>query len=77
VIVRWTTHNPAGLSDKDVDMARFCDLKAAEIGVKVAAPRTAAEAKPSPSSAGQEEGNVLEQLLPAGGECKPCSGTQK
>jgi 4a-hydroxytetrahydrobiopterin dehydratase len=74
VIVRWTTHNPPGLSDKDVEMARFCDLKAAEVGVK-AAPRTT-ESKPT-SSAGQEEGNVLEQMLPAGGECKPCSGKQK
>lgn len=23
--IRWTTHNPAGLSSKDTYMARFCD----------------------------------------------------
>ncbi|KAA8899026.1 transcriptional coactivator/pterin dehydratase, partial [Sphaerosporella brunnea] len=32
VRVRWTTHNPKGLSDKDVEMAKFCDEKAAEVG---------------------------------------------
>ncbi|KAF8250798.1 transcriptional coactivator/pterin dehydratase, partial [Wilcoxina mikolae CBS 423.85] len=31
VRIRWTTHNPKGLSDKDVEMARFCDMKAAEV----------------------------------------------
>ncbi|KAL9048568.1 MAG: hypothetical protein Q9162_007652 [Coniocarpon cinnabarinum] len=25
VFVRWTTHNPAGLSEKDVKMASLCD----------------------------------------------------
>lgn len=23
--IRWTTHNPLGLSDKDTSMAQFCD----------------------------------------------------
>lgn len=27
-----TTHSPAGLSSKDIIMARFCDEKAQEIG---------------------------------------------
>ncbi|KAK0111385.1 hypothetical protein ONS95_001746 [Cadophora gregata] len=28
--IRWTTHSPPGLSEKDVLMARFCDGKAGE-----------------------------------------------
>ncbi|KAI4693329.1 uncharacterized protein J4E88_001700 [Alternaria novae-zelandiae] len=34
VEIEWTTHKPEGLSIKDVDMAEFCDRKAAEIGLK-------------------------------------------
>jgi 4a-hydroxytetrahydrobiopterin dehydratase len=30
--IRWTTHNPAGLSDKDIVMAANCDALAAELG---------------------------------------------
>ena len=30
--VRWTTHNPAGLSSKDTSMARFCDHTAERLG---------------------------------------------
>lgn len=30
--VRWTTHNPSGLSEKDTRMAKFCDDAAAEAG---------------------------------------------
>jgi 4a-hydroxytetrahydrobiopterin dehydratase len=30
--VRWTTHNPQGLSLKDTDMARFCDQAAQSLG---------------------------------------------
>lgn len=30
--IRWTTHNPSGLSEKDVLMAQFCDEKAAACG---------------------------------------------
>jgi 4a-hydroxytetrahydrobiopterin dehydratase len=32
VTVEWTTHNPQGLSIKDVEMAEFCDRTASEIG---------------------------------------------
>jgi len=32
VFVRWTTHSPKGLSEKDVTMALFCDQYAAELG---------------------------------------------
>lgn len=34
VTIEWTTHRPEGLSIKDVEMAEFCDQKAAEIGLK-------------------------------------------
>jgi len=30
--IRWTTHSPPGLSEKDILMARFCDEKAKECG---------------------------------------------
>ncbi|TVY17220.1 putative pterin-4-alpha-carbinolamine dehydratase [Lachnellula arida] len=30
--IRWTTHSPAGLSEKDVLMARFCDEVAGRCG---------------------------------------------
>ena len=36
--VRWTTHNPEGLSGKDVGMARFCDGVAREKGEVPAEP---------------------------------------
>jgi 4a-hydroxytetrahydrobiopterin dehydratase len=35
VFVRWTTHSPKGLSEKDVKMAVFCDECARELGVVV------------------------------------------
>jgi hypothetical protein len=30
--VHWTTHEPRGLSKKDLDMARYCDEQAKSIG---------------------------------------------
>ncbi|TKA68004.1 hypothetical protein B0A49_05049 [Cryomyces minteri] len=30
--IRWTTHNPSGLSSKDIHMAKFCDEAAAKFG---------------------------------------------
>ncbi|KAK8251955.1 pterin-4-alpha-carbinolamine dehydratase family protein [Phyllosticta capitalensis] len=32
VEVHWTTHVPRGLSSKDIDMARYCEEQATEIG---------------------------------------------
>lgn len=32
VHVRWTTHSPEGLSERDVLMAGFCDGRAEEFG---------------------------------------------
>jgi 4a-hydroxytetrahydrobiopterin dehydratase len=34
VEIEWTTHNPEGLSIKDVEMAEFCDSAANTIGLK-------------------------------------------
>ena len=67
--VRWSTHNPLGLSDKDVEMARFCDMKAAEVG--------AVEVSSAQWQADSEAGNVLERMVPAGSECEPCGGAKK
>lgn len=30
--IRWTTHNPRGLSDKDIDMATTCDFLGKHFG---------------------------------------------
>ena len=30
--IRWTTHNPEGLSNKDAHMARFCDEAGEKFG---------------------------------------------
>ena len=30
--IRWTTHNPKGMSSKDTNMARFCDKAAERFG---------------------------------------------
>ena len=30
--IRWTTHNPKGLSSKDTTMAEFCDRAGEEFG---------------------------------------------
>lgn len=34
VTIEWTTHDPEGLSIKDVEMAEFCDRSADDIGLK-------------------------------------------
>ena len=30
--IRWTTHSPKGLSEKDLDMAAICDAAAKQFG---------------------------------------------
>ncbi|KAK0637340.1 transcriptional coactivator/pterin dehydratase [Bombardia bombarda] len=32
VFIRWTTHSPKGLSDKDIDLAQICDEIAKDFG---------------------------------------------
>ncbi|KAM0215665.1 hypothetical protein ACHAQD_008227 [Fusarium lateritium] len=41
--IRWTTHNPAGLSDKDITMAGQCDVLAKHLGELAPEPTAAAE----------------------------------
>lgn len=36
--IRWTTHNPEGLSNKDTNMARFCDEAGEQFGELPAEP---------------------------------------
>ncbi|KAH7165546.1 pterin 4 alpha carbinolamine dehydratase-domain-containing protein [Dactylonectria macrodidyma] len=38
--IRWTTHNPAGLSEKDIIMAAECDALASELGELAPEPDT-------------------------------------
>lgn len=37
-LIRWTTHNPKGLSDKDVHLAAICDALARDFGELVENP---------------------------------------
>ncbi|KAM0200871.1 hypothetical protein ACHAPI_002537 [Fusarium lateritium] len=43
--IRWTTHNPAGLSDKDITMAGQCDVLAEHLGELAPEPTAAAESE--------------------------------
>jgi 4a-hydroxytetrahydrobiopterin dehydratase len=36
--IRWTTHHPKGLSEKDVDLAAACDSLAKDFGVMEESP---------------------------------------
>ncbi|KAK4081865.1 hypothetical protein Purlil1_11552 [Purpureocillium lilacinum] len=56
--IRWTTHNPKGLSSKDVDLAAVCDALAKDFG----------ELEPEPVSC--EVRDVADRAVgSAGGEC--------
>ncbi|KAI8723670.1 4a-hydroxytetrahydrobiopterin dehydratase [Fusarium sp. LHS14.1] len=65
--VRWTTHNPAGLSDKDIDMAAQCDTLAAQLGEL--------PPEPVPEAAVEAEGQscairgLADQAAGAAGDC--------
>ncbi|KAF7542490.1 hypothetical protein G7046_g10161 [Stylonectria norvegica] len=43
--VRWTTHDPQGLSEKDITLAAVCDALAADFGELPPDPDTAAAMK--------------------------------
>lgn len=77
--IRWTTHEPRGLGEIDVQMAEFCDKAADEIGLKKkkpvateAEPKEAKETEAKPSS-----GGLLDEMVPTGSECNVCVGTKK
>lgn len=40
--IRWTTHNPEGLSHRDITMAKFCDEAGKQFGEIVPEPNTSA-----------------------------------
>lgn len=63
VYIRWTTHNPPGLGKGDVSMAEWCDKHLTESGLKVTTSNDAA--------------NVLEEHIPVGTECEPCTMVDK
>jgi len=67
IIVRWTTHNPQGLSGKDVYMASICDTFAAEFG----------ETKLNNEGMKDVRNGFMEEQIPAGEECEPCSAAKK
>lgn len=72
VVIRWTTHSPLGLSIKDVEMAKFCDERGAELG------DASAETLRPAEETGTAGGNVLDSLLGQGvQECGPCAGGKK
>ncbi|KAK1759402.1 pterin 4 alpha carbinolamine dehydratase-domain-containing protein [Echria macrotheca] len=50
--IRWTTHNPKGLSQKDLDLAAACDALAAQFGEDVTAAAAAATPAPQPEKSG-------------------------
>ncbi|PBP23996.1 PCD-like protein [Diplocarpon rosae] len=65
--VRWTTHSPPGMSEKDVLMARFCDEKAAECGEL--------EARDEGESEGKErQKELVERVVNEGDCCVPKKG---
>lgn len=71
VVIRWTTHNPLGLSQKDIEMAKFCDERGAELG-------DVDTGKVERAPADETDGNVLDNLLGQGvQECGPCAEKSK
>ncbi|KAH8148877.1 uncharacterized protein LAJ45_07221 [Morchella importuna] len=71
VVIRWTTHNPLGLSHKDIEMAKFCDERGAELG-------DVDTGKVERAPADETGGNVLDNLLGQGvQECGPCAQKSK
>lgn len=76
VIVRWTTHNPKGLSDKDVEMARFCDAKALEVEGSVKMGRDG-DGDGAGGRGVKAEDTVLGGMIRGGEECAPCARASK
>ncbi|KAH8173138.1 pterin 4 alpha carbinolamine dehydratase domain-containing protein [Sarocladium implicatum] len=55
--IRWTTHNPKGLTEKDVTLAALCDSIAKDFG----------ELDPEPAAC--EIKNLADKAAEAGGDC--------
>lgn len=58
--IRWTTHNPRGLSAKDVEMAGICDGAAKDF-VEVE--------EPPEATAGSSNADLVENAKSGAGEC--------
>ncbi|KAH8912786.1 hypothetical protein BR93DRAFT_922756 [Coniochaeta sp. PMI_546] len=56
--IRWTTHNPKGLSVKDVDLAATCDSLAKDFGEIEEAAATSCELK-----------GLADQVTSSAGDC--------
>ncbi|RDW61519.1 hypothetical protein BP5796_11411 [Coleophoma crateriformis] len=57
--IRWTTHSPPGLSEKDILMAKFCDEKASEAG----------EAEGAGAETGGIGKELADRVAVEGGDC--------
>lgn len=55
--IRWTTHSPKGLSEKDLDLAAICDSMAKDFG----------EQAPEPVSC--EIRDVADKVTTSAGDC--------
>ena len=55
VVVRWTTHQPRGISSKDVHMAKFCDTAAHAFGEIVDGTRSESSKESIPGNTGTKE----------------------
>ncbi|KAF5022348.1 hypothetical protein F66182_5597 [Fusarium sp. NRRL 66182] len=65
--IRWTTHSPAGLSDKDIDLAAKCDALAAELGEMPPEPETTAAAETEDQSCAVR--GLADRAAGAAGDC--------
>ncbi|KAF5607551.1 pterin-4-alpha-carbinolamine dehydratase [Fusarium subglutinans] len=65
--VRWTTHNPAGLSDKDISMAAECDALAEQLGELSPEPTAPAAAETEDQSCAIRE--LADRAAGEAGDC--------
>ncbi|RFU24641.1 hypothetical protein B7463_g11698, partial [Scytalidium lignicola] len=61
--IRWTTHSPPGLSEKDIAMARYCDEIAAKYGEVELSPEENETAK------GGQGKDLADKVAAAAGDC--------
>ncbi|KAF5667868.1 dehydratase [Fusarium heterosporum] len=65
--IRWTTHNPAGLSEKDIALAGQCDALAAQLGELAPEPETPAAAETEDQSCAIR--GLADRAAGAAGDC--------
>ena len=69
MFVRWTTHSPAGLSEKDVRMAALCD--------EVAGRPESMEVTDEDASAASGLSQTADRAAAAAGDCCPPSDSKE